>query len=232
VPLKNSAKLVVVLLIGLSAPAAAWGQAPAQGPAPAPAPNDRPGVDLSVRTGFAIPFGKADADAANPLSNELTGGIPIALEAAARITPMISAGLLFQFVPLLFKDTPENNCGNGVSCSGAAYHLGAELLFHFQQQGFAPWVGLGAGYEWLSLTASEAGISATAGANGFEFLMLQAGVDVRLAPQFSLGAFAMLSFTQYGSESTAYGGNDVSSDVTDTSVHEWLVFGVRGTVGL
>jgi hypothetical protein len=225
--LKATVKLVALLIgLGLSAPAGAWA------PAAAPAPNDRPGVDLSVRTGFAIPFGKADADAANPLDNELTGGIPIVLEGAVRITPMISAGLLFQFVPLLVKDTAENNCGNGVSCSGAAYHLGAELLFHFPQQGFVPWVGVGAGYEWLSLTASEAGVSATAGANGFEFLMLQAGVDFRLAPQFLLGGFAMLSFTQYGSESAAYGGNDVSTDVTDTAVHEWLVFGVRGTVGL
>ncbi len=221
---RAAATLIVALSIGLSAPATALAQEPA--------PNDRPGVDLSVRTGFAIPFGKADGDAANSLSDELTGGIPIALEGAVRITPLISAGLLFQYVPLLFKDTAEDNCGNGVSCSGAAYHLGAEFLLHFPQQGFAPWVGLGAGYEWLSLSASQAGVSATAGANGFEFLMLQAGFDVRLAPQFSLGGFAMLSFSQYGSESVTYAGSDVSSDVTNTSVHEWLVFGVRGTVGL
>jgi hypothetical protein len=218
-------KLVVALIFAaLSVPAAGWAQDPA--------PTDRPGVDLSVRTGFAIPFGKAAADAANPRGNELTGGIPIALEGAARITPMLSAGLLFQFVPLLVKDTADNNCGNGVSCSGSVYHLGAELLFHFPQEGFAPWLGLGAGYEWLSLTAAQGGVSATAGANGFEFLMLQTGVDFRLAPQFSLGAFAMLSFTQYGSESVTYEGNNASADVTDTAVHEWLVFGVRGTVGL
>ena len=42
----------------------------------------------------------------------------------------------------------------------------------------------------------------------------------------------MLSFSQYGSESVAYAGNDVSSDVTNTAIHEWLVFGVRGTIGL
>jgi hypothetical protein len=222
--LKTAVGLVVVLLIGFSVPTAARAEEPA--------PDDRPGIDLSVRTGFAIPFGKADGDAANPLGNELTGGIPIVLEGAARITPMISAGLLFQYVPLLVKNTAENMCGEGVSCSGAAYHLGAEFLLHFPQSGFAPWIGLGAGYEWLSLTASEAGMSGTAGANGFEFLMLQAGVDVRLAPQFSLGGFVMLSFTQYENESVTYEGDNVSTDVTNTSVHEWLVFGVRGTVGL
>jgi Outer membrane protein beta-barrel domain len=225
--LKTTVKLVVAalaLLIESSAPSAAWAQDPA--------PADRPGFDLSVRTGFAIPFGKADADAMNALSDEVNGGIPLAIEGAARFNPMISAGLLFQWVPLLIKDTTENMCGAGSSCSGSVYHLGAELLFHFPQPTFVPWLGFGAGYEWLSLNQSANGTTTTAGANGFEFLMLQAGADVRLAPQFSLGGFVMLSFAQYDNESVQQGTVNVSADVANTSVHEWLLFGVRGTVGL
>ena len=225
--LKTTVKPVVVLLallIGFAAPAAAWAQDPA--------PDDRPGVDLSVRTGFAIPFGKADGTATYALGDELNGGIPIAVEAAARINSMISAGLLFQWVPLLVKDTASNMCGTSLDCSGSVYHLGAELLFHFPRAAFVPWVGLGGGFEWLSLSQSTNSASATVSANGFEFLMLQAGADVRLTPQFALGGFVMLSFTQYGNESIHQGANSLSVDVTDTSIHEWLLFGVRGTVGI
>jgi hypothetical protein len=205
---------------------------PATSRAQTPDPSGAPGVDLSVRTGFALPFGKTDADATQSISDEINGGIPLALEAAARINPMFSAGLMFQWVPLLVKNTTQNNCGNGVDCSGSVYHLGAEALLHFPQPGLVPWVGAGAGYEWLSLTASSGGTSASAGASGFEFLFLQAGIDGRLTPQFSLGGFVMFSISQYGSESITQAGTTVSGDVTDTSIHEWLTMGIRGTVGL
>jgi hypothetical protein len=216
------AALVVTLVVPLSAGAQA------------PDPLERPGVELAVRTGYAIPFGKIDGDAARAIGDEIYGGVPLVVEVGARIDRGLTVGLTFQYAILQAKNTAEDGCGqNGLSCSGSDVHLGLELLYHLPPtSAFVPWLGVATGYEWLSLNESGGGQTGSGAAHGFEFLTLQAGGDVRLAPQFALGPFVSFSVGQFGTEAVELNGTSTSADVTNTTLHEWLELGVRGTLDL
>jgi hypothetical protein len=180
---------------------------------------ERPGFDLGLRLGYAMPFG--DAAQGATLSDGISGAIPFVLEAGYRFTPNVTAGALFQYAPIQAK-----NCPTGDTCSGSVVRLGIQGLYNFRMPTVLdPWVGVGLGYEWLNL--SETG-QADASLSGFEFLNLQGGGDYRLAPQFALGPFISFSIARYGSASS--GGTSI--DIQQTAVHEWLQIGVRGTFSI
>jgi opacity protein-like surface antigen len=192
----------------------------------APDPN-RPGADLSVRTGYALPFGKADGDAM-AISSSISGAVPIVVEGGYRVNAQFTVGAMFQYG---FAQT--KNCDSGASCSASSTHLALEGIFRPQiGSAFAPWLGLGTGYEWLSMSASAGGQSVSAGAHGFEFLILQAGGDIQVAPQFNLGPFVMFSLGQYQTETADIYGTSGSADIQNKALHEWLQFGIRGTFSI
>jgi hypothetical protein len=64
--------------------------------------------------------------------------------------------------------------------------------------------------------------------NGFQFLNLSAGGDVRTSRNFSFGPYAMLSVGEYSgcgfSDAATALGN---CSVPQTALHEWFSFGVR-----
>jgi hypothetical protein len=188
--------------------------------------TDRPGFDLGLRLGYAIPFG--DIDGTSGLAAQFSGGIPFVLEGGYRLNRTFTIGALFQYAVLSVKDN-GTGCGNGVSCSGSVVRFGIEGIYNIPVASQAlPWIGLATGYEWMNVDATAGGVTASQGANGFEFLTLQGGADFRLAPQFGLGPFASFSFARYSSVT----GGGVSTDITDPAVHEWLQIGVRGNFNL
>jgi hypothetical protein len=223
----------LLLLLGTTTSAHAQDEpapvAPANAPsaplAPSPPPagevTDQPGVDLAVRLGYAIPIGDVAQNSA--FSDVLSGAVPLVLEAAFRATPNVSVGALFEYAIAQTK-----NCDPGSSCSASVIRAGIEGIYNLRLGTvFDPWVGLGAGYEWLRF--SETGATAGSGNfHGFEFVTLQAGGDFRVAPQFALGPFVSFSVAEYSSASI----NGASEDIQNTAVHEWLQFGVRGTFSL
>jgi hypothetical protein len=87
---------------------------------------------------------------------------------------------------------------------------------------------VGAGYEWLFLSASSGGVDISGTATGFEFGNLQLGGDIPVAPNFAIGPFVGLSFGEYGNISLSGGGSSMDMSITSKSFHEWLEFGVRG----
>ena len=96
------------------------------------------------------------------------------------------------------------------------------------------WLGFGVGYEWgtFSLNQSVIGSSNTdATWSGFEFANLQLGADYHVAPKVALAPFLSVSFGQFRHTSTktttGMTSNTMDEDVTDTSVHEWILIGVR-----
>ena len=99
---------------------------------------------------------------------------------------------------------------------------------------FVPWVGLGTGYEWGNINATNPLGNGSESANGWEFLTLQAGGDVSLppAPQIAVGPYVSFSIARYGSGSGRIGNITFSGDFTNPAVHEWLQLGVRGRFGL
>ncbi len=188
-------------------------------------------LELALRAGYGIPFGhtgKTATDTTNDkLSDSIKGEIPLWLDAGYRFSPQLYVGLSFQYA---FGFVPSNSeCTQGVSCSVSDLRLGANVLYHLTpDQPADVWVGLGVGYEWLELSASGAGISVSGSGSGFEFANLQAGVDIATTPSFALGPFASFSLGQYRSFSLSGAGRSMDQDITDKSLHEWLLFGVRG----
>jgi hypothetical protein len=125
-----------------------------------------------------------------------------------------------------------SGCPTGASCSESVFRVGAEVIL---RAGLTPrlsfWGGLGTGYEWLTASLSANGQEAKATLAGWEYLNLQAGLDLELAPFFKLGPFAAFSVGQYG-----IGSVDVTGLATITLIHsdqsrahEWLQLGLKGT---
>jgi hypothetical protein len=193
---------------------------------------DSAGVDFGARLGYALPMGKENGT--DNLSDDVSGAVPLVLEVGYRLNGNFTIGALFQYGFGQVHNTASNGCGSGgIDCSASVMRLGIEGIYNFNMEGtFTPWVGIGTGYEWLSLSASLAGQSGSLTASGFEFATLHAGGDFRVAPQFALGPFISLSFAEYASESLSGAAGSGSMDLTDKKVHEWLQFGVRGRFGI
>jgi hypothetical protein len=251
----GSSFAVVVLSCAIAAPAFAQDQ-PAAPPAGAPpaapaepaatpppatpvaqqsAPQsmvlDKPGVDFGVRLGYALPFGNTGGT--EKLSDGLSGAVPIVLEAGYRINGNFTVGALFQYGLAQIKNNSTTMCGGAVSCSGSVVRLGIEGIYNFNlDTALSPWVGVGTGYEWLNISLSSGGQSASASTKGLEFLTLHGGADYHVSPQLALGPFVSFSLGEYSTTSVDMGGNSTSADVTDKKLHEWLQLGVRGKFGI
>ena len=192
---------------------------------------EQPGFDFGVRLGYALPMGNTSGS--EKLSDGVSGAIPVVLEAGYRLTPNFTIGALFQYGLAQIKDGDTTGCGSGIDCSGSVIRLGVEGIYNLNLgTALTPWVGIGAGYEWFSITASAGGQSASVSAKGFEFATLHAGGDVRVAPNFALGPFLSFSLAQYASASLEGGGMSMSMDIDQKSMHEWLQIGVRGRFGI
>jgi hypothetical protein len=110
--------------------------------------------------------------------------------------------------------------------------LGLEGTYRFQPEAmFAPWLGVGAGYEWTSADFSGPNIGGGATDKGFVGLV-QGGGDVRVTPKLVLGPFLEAAFGRFDSaDARVRVFNTVmetSADITDTAWHTWVTLGVRG----
>jgi hypothetical protein len=220
----RSPSLAAIGFLGLTlaAPAARAQRSPDAGP------------ELAVRTGIAIPFGQTQ-DAMNSDLNRYAGSaVPLVVEAGYRVDSTLFFGARFQYAFPQLKN-PNGSCSGGTSCDGSIVQLAVEGIYRMLAgQTFAPWVGLGAGYEWLSVdyNATNGGLGATV--KGFQGLA-QAGGDVRVSTQLVLGPFVEASFGRYDSSTARarLGGvtSETNSDISNTAWHTWVTVGVRGAFG-
>jgi outer membrane protein W len=190
--------------------------------------DQQSGLSLGLRAGYGIAMGDAASGAS--LSDYFSGEVPLQVDAMYRFDKNWSVGLYFQYGFAFISDTICPT-GFGVSCSGTDTRLGAQAHYRFDGQGFFPWVGLGIGYEWSSISGSGGGVSADIlTLDGFEYLNLQIGGDWLLSPNFRLGPYVQFTLAQYeNAESPVLG---ISGSIADTAMHEWLQFGVKGTFDL
>ena len=191
-------------------------------PLAARAEEGGPVLQVGLRSGYALPFGKMDADASKDISDAVGGVIPVWAEAGVHYRSVF-AGAFIQWGYGLTK-----NCPATISCSASHVRAGLEALFHIDPDaGASPWLGAGFGYEWINLNASQGGSSASAQGRGFEFLSLHAGLDFKLTDRARVGPFVTLTLSQVGTESVSSGSQSSSADVKNTSIHEFLLFGMR-----
>jgi outer membrane protein W len=198
----------------------------------------RGAIQVGLRLGYGVPFGKTGSTATDlvddDLSRSISGQIPIGIDAGYLITPHVYVGLLFQYGFGLVGSGGDAICNQtGVTCSTTDTTLGIGAHLHLDPTAsFDPWIGLGVAYEWVDFSASLAGRSASSTGAGLQYVNVQLGGDISVAPNLAVGPFVSFSAGQYGSVSQDNGTTSTSQDITNKSFHEWLLFGVRGVYNI
>lgn len=219
-------------------------------------------AELGLRTGYGIPIGRyydresnttaAEAEQQDflEINSDAAGQIPIWFDLGARIGKVYVGGYIAYGI-VVFSSEHADDCeaiddfaqslGGSASCTFHGLRLGANAHYHFGEPGasFDPWLGGGFGYEWLTqgvfleAQGREGDVSLTY--HGFEFLNVQAGIDVPVSESAGFGPFIAATLASYQTGSGSCTGDacddetSSSEDLDDTSIHAWVFFGVRGT---
>jgi hypothetical protein len=188
----------------------------------------KPGLGLGFSLGFALPMG--DYSSQGKLSDAADGLIFLGAEVGYWFIPHLFAGLGVSGGYVL----PA--CENvDASCSGWQLRGGPLVLVRFDPHAnITPAIGVGAGYEWMSLSASTDVVSVSQSAHGFELFNARAGVEVRSRGDL-YGVFLsyhMAKFTKQSTsiESDALGNKEDSSDIDSPQNHGWIGLSVRGSM--
>jgi opacity protein-like surface antigen len=197
------------------------------------------GIEIGARTGYAFSAGNLGAPpngTDNSVGDYVAGQLPIWLDAGYRLNTDLYLGAFFQYGFGVVNDDRQDLCRNAnVNCSASDKRLGVMGRYHLPPVSrLLPWLGLGIGYEWgsFSLNQSLLGTSNTDSSwSGFEFANLQVGADYRLSPLFAVAPFISLSIGQFRSISTTTTTGSTSTttdqDLAKTSLHEWIMLGLR-----
>jgi hypothetical protein len=225
----------------LAASRAGADEAPASGdpvPPVASEPSDVPpaavaterGVSVGVRTGWSLPIGALEKG--DSMRSNFTGMVPIWLDAGYRLSKHLYLGAYFQWGPVFVADEV---CPRNLSCSASDLRFGINAHWHFKwiiaggawAGRFDPWVGLGAGYEGVTVHLSTPqGARSSETDYGFEYGNFQLGGDY-LGGAWRLGLFASLSAAQYTRRSFVEPSPSSVYDIEHPTAHLWLGFGVR-----
>jgi hypothetical protein len=214
---------------------------PALGRSSTPVRGVSPGFEGGLRVGIGLPVGRAGRNvldgSARKVGDVAPWRAPIWIDAGYRASALLSYGAYGQL----------GVGGAGDSCTGkcnwADLRLGVQLGFHFApERSLSPWLGIGAGYEWLSVkslssvdTGDVAGVvpfGSTELLGGPE-LGAQAGLDFQVDDTLRVGPYAAVSVGDYLGDSfkcqPAGFACPSGSSIDGSGVHAWLGVGVRGS---
>ncbi len=181
-------------------------------------------IKIGLRVGYGLPLGDYQKDA--KMSDSVSAMIPIWLDLGYMVTPNIMVGLYANYGFIMLDSKVSDACDD---CSASLIRFGIQGQYHLSPaESLDPWFGLGLGYEMLNqktVVVTPAG-TATGDANttGLEFLNLQGGANFKATDSIAVGPFVSFSLGQYSSVE----GNDIK----DKAMHQWLVLGVGGTLGI
>lgn len=213
---------------GAGAAVAAGSAAAAPTPvAPAAAPSS--GLDVkfeaAVRAGFGIPLGSA-SDGGRSVSDLSAFVIPVGIDIGVRLGGSWFLGGYFQYG--FGGSTTSDICTTGLECSSSTLRVGAQVHWHpLGNVGVDPWMGLGTGYESLKINISGGGDSGAVTFSGWEFVNIQLGLDFALSSAIKIGPWVSFSLGQYSSVSGSVNTVGNFTDITNKSIHEYLLGGIR-----
>ena len=207
--------------------------------------------EIGARVGYAVPLGDIYGNGGQTavktgMSDYIDGMIPFVGELGVRIARSVFVGAYLHYGIVSIASSGPS-CQGLDTCDGHDVRLGGELLYHLNPEGPPdPWLGIGFGYEWMTVhsegSKSVPGFGTVSASldstlSGFEYVNLQLGVDYVAGHGIGLGPFVMLTVAQFGSydKTTTQtfagrtGTKSDSGDIQDTAVHEWWIFGLRGT---
>jgi hypothetical protein len=215
-----SARIAAILAVTLLAPPAGADLLPDSG------------VEAGGRIGYGAAFGETTGDAGgDDLRESIRGMMPLWLDVGYRVVPELMFGVWLQTGFGFLGDQAVDSCDAGnLDCTVFDLRLGVQGQYHFRPvERMDPWVGLGFGYEWLTLSRKGSDGDSTLTYRGFEFLNFQAGLDFLPRKGVGVGPFASFSIGQYDTVISTTPIEDTKVDVEERRLHHWLVFGVRGT---
>jgi hypothetical protein len=214
-------------------------------PPPSLGPEVNAQFELGVRSGIGMPFGTPTGDTSDDMTSLMTSQVPIWGDLGVRFDGKFFFGLHasygFAHLSGALNDAcdQDRSAGATVDCHGSDTRVGLEFLYHAHaSRQVDVWFGTGLGWEWLSIGTDESfqgqSAKATVSANGIQLVMLQFGIDFEPIPTLGVGPFVALSNDMYFNASTNCEGacNGVEygdSTIQDTSIHHWVLFGVRAS---
>lgn len=183
-------------------------------------------LQLGVRVGGALPTG--DFEAGYPLGDLAEWTLPVGLEIGWRFGEHFTLGAHGAYAFGFVDPAQERDCeALDQTCSIATYRVGIQAIWSFRPAAqLDPWVGLGAGYEWLRYTAENASGSGTLGYQGFEWVRAQGGLDFRFG-RFAVGPYLSYALGAYAERSLELPDGTASESVQDEATHGWLEAGAR-----
>jgi hypothetical protein len=191
-------------------------------------------LSLGARVGYAFGMGKVSDTDQGDMSEFISGQIPIQIDVGFRVTPDLTLGGYFGAGYGLLGDAVDQECDDfDLDCSARVLRLGVQVDYAFRTVSptMTPWIGAGVGYEWASVHQEDGSDELDSRVDGFEFLNLQGGVDWKVGG-FSVGPFAMLTIAQYANFEQEGLGENISGDIDEKALHQWLQIGLRGRFDL
>lgn len=172
---------------------------------------------VGARVGFAFGLGKLDGT--TEMRDAVDQQIPVQLDVAFRVRPRLAVGAYGAYGFGRVSGTMQVSCGGGGACTSTALRLGGQVLYYFEGEERTPWIGLGAGWQSLSVDTGPVELEVT----GWEYLVLQGGIDIHESARIHLGGFLSGSLGRFTRQTV--GG---FSTPLDARTHEWITLGVRG----
>lgn len=176
--------------------------------------------------------------------------IPVIVEVGFRATPRFYVGAWGSWEKV-FTKTNEVSCPEGFDCSTEQWRVGLEVRYHVApDMRFDPWIGLGAGMEFLkSHVQGDTQVQAAPGVvlpahldthvtdRGPTFARITLGGDIRITRGLSVGPILTASVGQYtvrtGTQTldvTGVGTRDVPLAHVDDGFHALFTAGIRVAV--
>jgi hypothetical protein len=207
--------------------------------------NAQPRFEAGGRLGYALQFGEIEQG--TDVSEMLVGRVPLWVDLGVRLTDAISVATFLEVGVGVPGSGLDRECARyeeiGTACDAEAgsLRIGVQGQFHFAPRAkLDPWVGVSLGYEWTSFELELEEPSGDTsdlnqGVHGFELIGLQGGLDFRISSRVGLGPFAALTLGRYHAYVVECDGEcgvvpRRSGEISDPSLHEALVLGVRVVV--
>jgi opacity protein-like surface antigen len=187
------------------------------------------GPTFSAWVGYGTGSGRISAEGDGPLGDLVDSKVPVGVEAAYRFSPLLHAGVFVEGAPL---SVSGSSCVGGDPCGGTDFELGLDVQVHFAPyRRFDPWVGIGLGYEWMRVDATNFtdNIPDTWRYQGWTFPRISAGLDIPVSPVFSLGPYIAYDAGQFGQVDQSSRGR---FDIRNQAYHGWFQLGIRGNLNL
>jgi hypothetical protein len=202
----------------------ALGCCPAPAHAQTPMPNrvsvrSQAGPELSLAVAWGDPHGQREEN--DDLAEVVVGQAAFEVAAGWRTGFGLLASADAQYGAAVLRDC-------ATSCSGSSVRLGLGLEYHFTPaERVDHYVGLGAGYEWLTLDIGGSRLEY----RGLEWLNVRFGEEFALGP---LGIGPVLSlalgrYTQHEIEVPPVPA--IEGSIAEPTFHVWLFLGVRLSYG-